>query len=70
VEKAGIVHASIGRKSMGADKLKENFLAFMGALLKAKPASSKGVYLRGISMSSTMGAGLRLDVTDTQSKLS
>ena len=67
VDKAGIVHATIGRKSMGADKLKENYVAFMSALVKAKPASSKGNYLRGISVASTMGPGVRLDIAETQS---
>lgn len=61
VDKAGIVHAGIGRKSMGAEKLRENFLAFIGAIQKAKPASSKGVYLRGISISSTMGPGVKVE---------
>ncbi len=69
VEKAGIVHASIGRKSMGNDKLKDNFLTLLSALLKAKPASSKGVYMRNITMSSTMGPGLGLDVSAAQSAL-
>ena len=69
VEKAGIVQATIGRKSMGAEKLKDNYLTFLGALIKAKPASSKGVYLCGISMSSTMGVGVRMDVTNTQGLL-
>lgn len=61
VDKAGIVHAGIGRKSMGAEKLRENLLAFIGAIQKAKPASSKGVYLKGISISSTMGPGIKVD---------
>lgn len=67
VDKAGIVHASIGRKSMGAEQLKQNYVAFLSALMKAKPASSKGNYLRGISVASTMGPGVRLDVAETQS---
>lgn len=62
VDKAGIIHATIGRKSMGADKLKDNFMTFMGALMKAKPSTSKGVYLRGITVSSTMGPGIKMDV--------
>ena len=66
VDKAGIIHAGIGRKSMGAEKLYDNFNSFLGALVKAKPSSSKGVYLRGISMSSTMGPGVRLDVNNAQ----
>jgi large subunit ribosomal protein L1 len=66
VDKAGIVHASIGRKSMGAEKLKDNYLAFMGALVKAKPPSSKGNYLRGIAVSATMSPGVRLDMTEIE----
>ena len=66
VDKAGIVHAVIGRKSMGPDKLKDNFAAFMSALLKAKPATSKGTYLRGVTVSSTMGPGIRMDLSDLQ----
>lgn len=69
VEKAGIVHAGIGKKSMGADKLRENFLTFLQAILKAKPSSSKGVYLRNISLSSTMGAGITIDSSSAQAKL-
>ena len=61
VDKAGIVHAGIGKKSMGAAKLKDNFAALMGALVKAKPASSKGVYIQNISVSSTMGPSVKLD---------
>lgn len=67
VDKAGIVHASIGKKSMGSEKLQQNFVALMSALMKAKPSSSKGVYLRGIAMSSTMGPGLKVDISNTQS---
>jgi len=62
VDKAGIVHAMIGKKSMGDVKLKENFQALMGSVIKAKPASAKGVYVRTISVSSTMGPGLKVDV--------
>ncbi|MFZ3230467.1 MAG: 50S ribosomal protein L1 [Pseudobdellovibrio sp.] len=61
VDKAGIVHASIGRKSMGAQKLKDNFDMFIAAVLKAKPATSKGVYFRSVSVASTMGPGITLD---------
>lgn len=61
-DKAGIVHAGIGKKSMGADKLKDNFYALVGALVKAKPSTSKGVYLRNISLASTMGPGIQVDV--------
>lgn len=64
VDKAGIVHVSIGRKSMGAQKLKENFDIFMGAIVKAKPATSKGIYLRSLSVASTMGPGIKLDANE------
>jgi len=62
VDKAGIVHVSIGRKSMGAAKLKDNFDAFIAAIVKAKPATSKGNYLRTMTVASTMGPGVKLDV--------
>ncbi len=66
VEKAGIVHAAIGRKSMGAEKLRDNFATLMGALIKAKPSTSKGVYLNAISLSSTMGPGVKVDLGSAQ----
>lgn len=61
IDKAGIVHAMIGRKSMGDQKLKDNFMAFMGSIVKAKPSASKGQYLRSVTVSSTMGPGIKLD---------
>ncbi len=69
VDKAGIIHATVGRKSMGADKLRDNYMAFMTALIKAKPATSKGVYLRGITVSSTMGPGVKMDIPNTEGQL-
>ena len=60
-DKAGIIHATIGRKSFSDGELKSNLLALIEALNKAKPTSSKGVYLRKVSLSSTMGAGVRVD---------
>ena len=60
-DKAGIIHATIGRKSFSDGDLKSNLLALIEALTKAKPATSKGVYLRKVSLSSTMGAGVRVD---------
>ena len=62
VDKAGIVHATIGRRSFESDKLVANLRALIDALNKAKPASSKGIYLRKIALSSTMGVGARVDV--------
>ena len=63
VDKAGIVHGTIGRRSFDADKLKGNLAALIDALNKAKPATSKGVYLRKVAVSSTMGIGVRVDTT-------
>lgn len=60
-DKAGIVQCTIGRASFSADALKQNILALVDALNKSKPATSKGVYLRKISVSSTMGIGVRVD---------
>ena len=61
VDKGGIIHGTIGRRSFDSDKLKENLSALVDALAKAKPAASKGVYLRKIAVSSTMGVGVRVD---------
>ena len=60
-DKSGIVHATIGRKSFSDEQLKTNLVALIDALNKAKPASSKGIYLRKVAISSTMGAGVRVD---------
>jgi len=62
VDKAGIIHGTIGRRSFDSDKLKGNLAALLDALTKAKPASSKGVYLRKVAVSSTMGVGVRVDM--------
>ena len=61
VEKAGIVHCPVGKVSFGADKLRENIVALVEAIIKLKPASSKGTYLRSMSLSSTMGPGIKVD---------
>lgn len=61
VEKAGIVHTMIGKKSFGATKLKENFLALYDNILKAKPPTSKGVYVRKVALSTTMGPSIVID---------
>ena len=62
VDKAGIVHGTIGRRSFEADKLQGNLVALLDALTKAKPATSKGVFLRKVAVSSTMGIGVRVDM--------
>jgi large subunit ribosomal protein L1 len=61
VEKAGIVHARIGKASFGADKLRENAKAMIDTLLRLKPASAKGTYMKSVTLSTTMGPGLRVD---------
>jgi large subunit ribosomal protein L1 len=72
VEKAGIVHARIGKASFGADKLKENAQTMVETLLRAKPASAKGTYMRSVTLSTTMGPGIRVDtlplVSDYEAK--
>ncbi len=61
VDKAGIVHASIGRVSFSADKIAENSAELINAIIKLKPSASKGTYLKGVSMASTMSAGIALE---------
>jgi len=69
VEKAGIVHAPVGKVSFEAEKLKGNLLALVEALVKAKPSAAKGIYIKKISLSSTMGPGINLDVSDVTSQI-
>jgi large subunit ribosomal protein L1 len=66
VEKTGIVHSPVGKVSFGADKLTENISALLEAIIKLKPASSKGTYLKGISLSTTMGPGIKVDPLDVR----
>jgi large subunit ribosomal protein L1 len=61
VEKAGIVHAPMGKVSFGVEKLSDNIAAFMDTILRLKPPSSKGTYLRTIGISTTMGPGVKVD---------
>lgn len=67
VEKAGIVHSPVGKVSFGAEKLYENVNALLETIIKLKPASSKGTYIKSIALSSTMGAGVRIDPLDIKS---
>ena len=64
VERAGIVHASIGKASMAPEHIRENLLAMVQTLLRLKPASAKGTYVRSVAISSTMGPGIRLDANE------
>ncbi len=62
VEKAGIIHGGVGKVSFGKDKVTENLNAFVKAIIKAKPSGVKGKYLEGLSLTTTMGPGLKLDI--------
>jgi len=66
VERAGIVHTPVGKVSFGADKLMENIAAVIETIVKLKPAASKGTYLKSISLSSTMGPGVKVDPLDVR----
>ena len=67
VEKAGVIHAGIGKVSFSEDKLAENVRAFVDAVTRAKPAGAKGTYVKKVSLSSTMGPGVSLDLATTAS---
>jgi len=66
VDKAGIVHVPVGKVSFGADKLIDNARAVLTAILRAKPASAKGNYVQGVTVSTTMGPGIKLDVNQVR----
>ncbi len=63
VEKAGIIHAPMGKVSFGAEKVAQNVTAFLETVVRLKPASSKGTYLKGIAISTTMGPGIKIDTS-------
>jgi len=64
VEKAGIVHAGVGKASFAQDKLTENVNAFLTAIAKARPSGAKGTFMKRITLSSTMGPGVKIDSSD------
>ena len=66
VDKAGIIHASIGRVSFASDKIEQNSLELISAIIKLKPSTAKGIYLRGLSMASTMSPGIVIDTKSVQ----
>ncbi len=68
VEKEGIIHAPIGKKSFGVKKLRENFNALFDNILKAKPPTSKGIYVRRIALSTTMGPGIKVDISSVSAE--
>ena len=63
VEKAGIVHAPMGKVSFGVEKIVQNITAFIDTIMRLKPASSKGTYLKSLAISTTMGPGVKVDVS-------
>jgi large subunit ribosomal protein L1 len=66
VEKAGIVHVPMGKVSFGVEKIVENAAAFLETIIRLKPASSKGTYLKGIAVSTTMGPGIKIDAASVK----
>lgn len=69
VDKAGVVHAAMGKSSFGVEKLTENIIAFIDKLIQLKPSTSKGIYLRAIAVSTTMGPGFKVDPLQVRSLL-
>lgn len=68
-DKGGVIHAPLGKVSFGTDKLTDNFMVFMDSLVKMKPSSSKGTFIRKITVSNTMGPGIKIDFSDVREKL-
>ena len=68
VDKTGTLHAGIGKVSFGKDKIRENFMAFFEAIMKAKPSAAKGTYVRSLALSTTMGVGIRLNASALQAE--
>ena len=61
MDKTNIIHVPVGKVSFGAEKLSENFFALIDAIIKAKPAAAKGQYLKSVSVTSTMGPGVKIN---------
>ncbi|MBF8257745.1 MAG: 50S ribosomal protein L1 [Actinobacteria bacterium] len=68
VDKTGTLHAGIGKISFGKDRIRENFLAFFEAIMKAKPSAAKGTYVRTLALSTTMGVGIRVNASALQAE--
>ena len=70
VDKGGVIHAPIGKASFGPEKLLDNFKALMETIIRLKPASAKGTYIKGITLSSTMGPGVKVDTASVRDLVS
>ena len=68
VEKAGVLHAPVGKASFPAEKLQENFTTLIDLVMKLKPATAKGVYLKSIALSTTMGPGIKIDTQEINAR--
>jgi large subunit ribosomal protein L1 len=68
LDKTNIIHCPIGKASFGKEKLTENFNSLLSAIIKAKPAAAKGQYLRSVSISSTMGPGIKINPSKISDK--
>jgi large subunit ribosomal protein L1 len=68
VEKAGIIHAPLGKASFATEKLRDNFLALVDLVMKLKPPAAKGVYLKGVAVSTTMGPGIKIDTAEINAR--
>jgi len=68
VDKTGTLHAGIGKISFGKDRIRENFMAFFEAIMKAKPSAAKGTYVRTLALSTTMGVGIRVNASALQAE--
>jgi large subunit ribosomal protein L1 len=69
VDKAGVLHAPLGKVSFGSDKLLDNLKTLMGTVMNLKPSSAKGTYLKAMAVTTTMGPGVKVDTTSVQSYL-
>ena len=67
VDRAGVIHCPVGRRAFDDEKLEENILSLLSTLMKLKPAAARGTYMKSITISTTMGAGIKLDLKPTLS---
>jgi large subunit ribosomal protein L1 len=66
VDKAGVLHAPLGKVSFGQDKILDNLRSFMDTVMRLKPASAKGTYLKSVALTTTMGPGIKIDTSSVR----